>query len=1007
MDFKILGPLEVVDDGARVVIAPGRQRSVLGLLLLRANEVVSTDELVDALWGERPPPTAAKAVRNAVSQLRKAFAGDGRIRTHAHGYELSLEEGELDADRFAALVAEGRRALADGDAKEASTLLHAGLALWRGPPLADLTYEAFVQNDVARLAEMRLDAIEERVEADLALGRHAELVPQLERLVGEHPLRERLRRQLMLAFYRCGRQADALAVYQGVRRRLVDELGIEPSRELHELERAILNQDAALDPPTRLPLAGRRRRAGLALAAGAVLVALAAAALVFQLTGSEQPTGLVSASPNSVAVVDPDSRRLIGQVPVPGGPALVEAANGLVWIESETSRTFSVLDERTRVPRHVVIPGIPVSDIAVARDAVWLVDPRGRELVEVHPAYGEVVRRIPLPKRDDVVAGRSAPPKPAVAATANAVWVTDGSTRLLRMDTRTRRLRSVDLGVALDGVVAGSLGVWAVSGPSAVAVEIEPRTMKVLGRVPIAGRSDALAPFPTAVALGAGAVWVLNANTATVTKIDPELRAVEATISLGIERAPVDLAVGAGAVWTANRGDGTLTRIDPETGETSTVRLGQDPAGVTVGSTAVWTSVRRGLVGSVRPPGPVPGAEGTLPRSFCSPVHYAGRGRPDVLVAVPLSLQGFGAQASAQMVEAIRLVFERRDYRAGRFAVGFQACNDADRSSGFPTPERCQMNARAYVLRRRVVGVVGPVYSACSQQMLPIANAAPGGPLAMVNALNTYVGLTRRSALAKADEPDRYYPSGRRNYVRLSPGDDVQATAAAMLVQRAEVRRVFVLHERSDYGSTLATGFGRAAKASGLDVVGTASWDQAAPDFRALARRVRASGADGAFLAGAFRIGSSLLVDLRAELGPDFVLVGSDGFQIVFKEIGNLGREIEGLYITVPGTPLARLEPGGREFVHALRARIGRPPETFTVYTAAAAEVLLDAIARSNGTRLSVTRALFRTNLEDGILGPTSFTPLGDVRRNTVTVNRISGAKAVVTGVIEPRALAR
>jgi DNA-binding SARP family transcriptional activator len=219
MEFRILGPLEVVRDGRVLQVGGGRQLALLAVLLLHANEAVSVDRLVEELWGETPPPTAAKIVRNSVSLLRKALGDAGElIRTHGQGYELVLAPGALDADRFERLLTEGRRALADCDAARSRALLEEALALWRGPALADFVYEPFAQRKIGRLDELRLSALEERIEADLRLGRHAELVAELEPLVREHPLRERLRGQLMLALYRSGRQAEALAAYQEGRR---------------------------------------------------------------------------------------------------------------------------------------------------------------------------------------------------------------------------------------------------------------------------------------------------------------------------------------------------------------------------------------------------------------------------------------------------------------------------------------------------------------------------------------------------------------------------------------------------------------------------------------------------------------------------------------------------------------------------------------------------------------------------------------------------------------------
>src|SRR5215831_18250340 len=246
MEFRILGPLEVRDGDRMIPLARGRQRALLALLILSANETVSTERLVEDLWGGHPPVTAAKVVQNHVSQLRRALA-DGFLVTQSAGYTLRLDPGSIDVDRFEELLEEGRRALAGGNAGEASALLAQALALWRGPPLADFAFESFAQGEIARLEERRLVALEERIEADLALARHADLVGELETLVRGHPLRERLQGQLMLSLYRAGRQAEALEVFQEARKVLVEELGIEPGRPLRELHRAILQQDALLD----------------------------------------------------------------------------------------------------------------------------------------------------------------------------------------------------------------------------------------------------------------------------------------------------------------------------------------------------------------------------------------------------------------------------------------------------------------------------------------------------------------------------------------------------------------------------------------------------------------------------------------------------------------------------------------------------------------------------------------------------------------------------------------
>src|SRR4051812_32479467 len=209
MDFRILGPLEALDGTRLVALGGRRRRAVLAALLLHANETVSNERLVDELWGESPPANALKTLQVNVSRLRKALP-EGMLMTRGHGYELRVDADELDARRFERLLEEGRVELAAERPERALEALEAGLALWRGAPLADLAYEPFAQSEIARLDDLRLAAEEQLVEAMLALGRHGEVIGPLERLVDEYPYRERLRAQLMLALYRADRQADAL-----------------------------------------------------------------------------------------------------------------------------------------------------------------------------------------------------------------------------------------------------------------------------------------------------------------------------------------------------------------------------------------------------------------------------------------------------------------------------------------------------------------------------------------------------------------------------------------------------------------------------------------------------------------------------------------------------------------------------------------------------------------------------------------------------------------------------
>jgi predicted ATPase/DNA-binding SARP family transcriptional activator len=257
LEFRILGPLEVLKDGTPLPLGPRKQRALLALLLLNANRVVSTDRLIDELWTGRPPPGAAKTLRSYVSRLR-ALVGASRVLSRPPGYMLTLEPGQLDAQEFERRLGQGRDALAGGDASGAAERLSEGLTLWRGAVLADVADEPFVEVEAGRLEELRLEALEERIEADLECGRHAEVVAELEALLGKQQLRERLWGQLMTALYRSGRQADALAAYRRARRLLADRLGLEPGEELRALEQRILRHDleveTAVAPRHNLPI---------------------------------------------------------------------------------------------------------------------------------------------------------------------------------------------------------------------------------------------------------------------------------------------------------------------------------------------------------------------------------------------------------------------------------------------------------------------------------------------------------------------------------------------------------------------------------------------------------------------------------------------------------------------------------------------------------------------------------------------------------------------------------
>jgi DNA-binding SARP family transcriptional activator len=299
--------------------------------------VVTTDRLVAELWPTAAPPTAAKIVRNLVSELRKLVGGSNGVvlETEAGGYRLRLPGEQIDAVRFQRLVEQGIRLREHGEVTDAARILREALALWRGEPFADVADEQFAASEAARLEELRLVCLEERIDADLALGRDAELVPELETLIRREPLRERLRAQLMLALHRSGRQADALAAYQDARRTLVAELGLEPRRELQELERAILDQDPSLDAPERRAAQSRRRGYSVvALGIAALLLVAAAAAVVA--SRDHEALALTGLAPNTVGAIDPETGRSVAQVPLGAAANRLASSDEVLWVLSTT-----------------------------------------------------------------------------------------------------------------------------------------------------------------------------------------------------------------------------------------------------------------------------------------------------------------------------------------------------------------------------------------------------------------------------------------------------------------------------------------------------------------------------------------------------------------------------------------------------------------------------------------------------------------------------------------------
>ena len=589
MEFRILGPLEVLDNGGEISIRGRKLQALLALLLLHAPEVVSRDRLVDELWGDDPPATAAKTLQVHVSRLRREL-GD-IVVSLGGGYVIRIEPDALDLAHFERLVAEGRTAMADEQPERASERLREALALWRGPPLAELADEPFAQIEIGRLEEERLDAVQERIEADLSLGRHSELIPELESLVARNPYRERLRALQMLALYQSGRQAEALAAYQDARRVLVDELGVEPGARLRELHAGVLAQDPALEPATPVRdsevLPGpdeRPRRPRWVLAAVAVVVGLATLLFAVVSGGDNSPDAKpLSDDSHAVAVIDPDSHRVttaasVGTVP---GPLAFEPKSRSLWVGNLQDRSVTRIDlDPVRTGRTIAIGERPLG-LAAADGAVWVVSA---------PRAGAYVNARRIDARFDAA---TAPvrveslPRDASASAAvdeRSLWVAPSFGRLTRLDPVTGRKTAPGIETGSSTAVAVGAGqLWVADSLGGAVSRVDAAT-GIAKPIPVAGR-------PADIAVGADAIWVTLALEDEVARIDPETGSVRRTIDVG--RRPAGIAVGAGAVWVANSGDGTVSRLDPRSGDvTDTIEVGASPQDVVVAAGRVWVSVR-------------------------------------------------------------------------------------------------------------------------------------------------------------------------------------------------------------------------------------------------------------------------------------------------------------------------------------------------------------------------------------------------------------------------------
>jgi DNA-binding SARP family transcriptional activator/streptogramin lyase len=593
VELRILGPFQAFDDSGREVALPtGRERALLAALVLRRDEVVSVDALVDALWGDAAPSTAVKAVQGYVSHLRRVLGSDGALVTHAPGYVLRVPAGAVDAGRFESLAAEGWRTLED-DPEPALETFERALGLWRGPALGEFAFADFAQREIRRLEELRLETVEGRFEAMLQLGRHGAVVAELETRVAEHPLRERLRGQLMLALYRSGRQAEALDVYRDGRRLLADELGLEPGTELQRLERAILSQDPSLDAPVArravtaertatAPLrggSGRSRRRRIAL--GAVLVAVAAAAATLgYLVVADEPSASVAATPPTLAVIDPATNRVVASIPVGSKPVAIATGEGGLWVGDARDGTITRVDPETRKVVKTIGIGAPVVDLATGLGGVWAATGGFGEVVRIDPEVGAVAQRIPLGDPEDPLV----PSVPSVGVGDGRVWagVPEGLARIDPGSGNVVDTVDLDSSQALQ-IAAGGGAVWVTTFANR-AKRVEARTGRPTAEYYAGG-------WVYPVTLYRGAAWVGGSR--GIAKLDADTGA--SLTSSGAIKAVTSIAYGEGSVWLTNAATAEVVRLNSRTGVVE--------ARIPLGGRGEDVVVHRGLVWVVVPPG--------------------------------------------------------------------------------------------------------------------------------------------------------------------------------------------------------------------------------------------------------------------------------------------------------------------------------------------------------------------------------------------------------------------
>jgi branched-chain amino acid transport system substrate-binding protein len=739
--------------------------------------------------------------------------------------------------------------------------------------------------------------------------------------------------------------------------------------------------EVELPPVPEAPApSARRRRLAMIAAGGVALVAALAAAAVLLTRGS----GDSEVIGNSIAEIGGGGS--VSYTEAGTTPSTIAVGEDAVWALNADDRTISKIDPETKRIRTFGTGGTP-TDLAVGEGAVW-VGNGGESRETLGNVYTESVSRLD-PDSTAVSETVMLPGLPAagaenagefrvagvsqLAAGAGSIWAINPDLSVSRIDPATGEVTRIPVKAGA-AIAAGREGVWVLNPAGTDVVEIDLRRNK-------AGQTITL---PTeglwGLAVGAGSIWATDLVTGILWRIEPGPDRIPRPIDVGF--GVTSVAYGGGAVWVTNFVSDEVVRVDARTNKvTAKIPLAGTPPSVATDGETAWVSVAG-----------APRAD-VLPASACGRVLTGGE-KPDVLIASDLPLQGPNGQVTRVAADAIRFVLRQHGFRAGPHTVGYQSCDDSTAQTGGFDILKCASNAKAYAATTQVVGVIGPWNSPCAWAQIPIANRAEG-PLAMISPSNTHSGLTHTGPDSGPEEPGIYYPTGVRNYVRVTGSGDYDGAAGAVLAHGLGLRRVYVLRSTGGIGDSTTTPFTRAARKRGIRIVGSDTWNPEARSYRSLADRVAATRPDGVFIGDALFVnGGAVVKALRARLGSKVALIAGDSFQPIDELLRAAGPAAIGMYVSTTAVAHQGLSDAGRRFVR----KFGRtqpagvsPSALYVTETAQAAEALLAAIARSDGTRASVTEELRRLEIENGILGSFRFDANGDITPASFTVLRVTG----------------